>query len=249
VLALALAAVLGAGAAAQEAGPQGGGQRGQFAGMPGMQRVAGEVTGVNGATVTVKTEDGSTMQIVTTDNTRMMKGQGVAVKAADLKAGDGVIAAGNLDAPTKTLHAAMLFVTDAEQVKKLRENMGKTYIAGKVTAIDVDNLKMTVQRQDGVSQVIGFDETTSFKRGARPGRGGGFVMNGGGGAAAATPVEGGESITLADIKVGDQIVGQGAVKGGVFVPGVLNVMPPRVPRGPREAAGPGGPPPAATPQH
>jgi hypothetical protein len=245
LLALALAVALGAGAAAQEPGSQGGGGRGQFAGM---QRIGGEVTAVNGATITVKAEDGSTVQIVTTDNTRMMKAQGVTVKAADLKVGDGVAAAGNLDAPNKTLHAAMLFVTDAEQVKKLRENMGKTYIAGKVTAIDTDNLKMTVQRQDGVSQVIGFDETTSFKRGARGGRGGGFGLGGPGGAAA--PAEGGESITLGDIKVGDNIMGQGAIKGGVFVPGVLNVMTPRAPRG---SGGPGGaagspPPSPATPQ-
>ncbi len=40
----------------------------------GMQRVAGEVTAVSGATVTVKTEDGATMQIVTTDNTRGIEG-------------------------------------------------------------------------------------------------------------------------------------------------------------------------------
>jgi hypothetical protein len=244
LLALALAVALGGGvarAAAQEAGQQGGGGRGQFAGM---QRMGGEVTAVNGATITVKTEDGSTLQIVTTDNTRMMKGQGVTVKVAEVKAGDGVMAAGNLDAPNKTLHAAMLFVTDAEQVKKLRENMGKTYIAGKVTAIDVDNLKMTVQRQDGVSQVIGFDETTSFKRGARGGRGGGFGVGGPGGAA---PAEGGESITLGDIKVGDNVMGQGAIKGGVFVPGVLNVMTPRAPRGSGGPVGPAGSPPASPP--
>ena len=45
--------------------------------------------------------------------------------------------------------------------------MGKTYITGKVTAIDMDALKVTVMRTDGVSQVIGVDEQTSFKRGGR----------------------------------------------------------------------------------
>ena len=59
----------------------------------------------------------------------------------------------------------MVVATDAATLKALKDNLGKTYIAGKVTAIDVDNAKMTVERPDKVTQTIGFDETTSFKRG------------------------------------------------------------------------------------
>jgi hypothetical protein len=194
-------------------------QRGAFAGM---QRVNGEVTAVAGSTVTIKSEDGATYQVTVTDNTRVMKGRGNTIKVSDLKVGDGLMAAGNLDAPNKTMHAALVMAVDAAQVKALKDNLGKTYIAGKVTAIDVDNAKMTVERPDKVSQVIGFDETTSFRRG-RPGRGAG--MGAGSGAAAAAPV-GGESITLADIKVGDQVGGNGAVKNGVFVPLELTVATP-----------------------
>jgi len=150
-----------------------------------------------------------------------MKGRGVTVKIADLKVGDGVMAAGVLDEPKKTLHAAIVFATDAAQVKAMRENLGKTYIVGKVTAIDLDNAKMTVERPDHVAQTIGFDETTSFQRG---GRGGVGRMGGGGGMAeGAAPAEGGESITLADIKVGDMVRGTGSVKGGMFVPTQLVV--------------------------
>jgi hypothetical protein len=196
--------------------------RGQFAGM---QRVGGEITGVNGTTLTVKTEDGTTMQIVTTDNTRVMKGRGVAVKISDLKVGDGVVAAGNLDAPNKTLHAAMVFATDAAQLKELRDNLGKTYITGKVTAIDLDDAKMTVERPDHVSQTIAFDETTSFKRG-RGIRGLGGMGAGGGQADTAAAGDSGESITLADIKVGDNVTGQGLVKSGTFVPTLLMVSTP-----------------------
>ena len=213
-------------ARAQEPGEQmvgPGGGRGQFAGM---QRVVGEVTAISGSTLTVKGEDGATFQVVTTDNTRVMKGRGVTVKVADLKVGDGLMAVGNLDAPNKTLHAAMVMAQDAAEVKKARENLGKTYIMGKVTAIDVDNAKMTVKRFDGVEQTIGFDETTSFKRG-RVGRGGGMGMGGGGGAAAeGAPVATAESITLTDIKVGDNVGGQGSLKGGVFVPTLLTVAAP-----------------------
>ena len=220
-------AISSAAAIAQEPGEQAGG-RAQFAGM---QRVAGTVVSVTGDAVTVKGEDGTTYTVTTTPNTRVMKGQ-TPFKVADLKAGDGALALGNMDAPNKTLHAAMMMVTDAETLKKARENLGKTYISGKVTVIDIDNLKMTVTRPDGVSQTIGFDETTSFKRGGRMGRGnftaGGF---GGGAGAPPAPVEGGESITLADIKVGDNVTGTGSLKGGVFVPAQLNVSAPRAARG------------------
>ena len=39
----------------------------------GMQRVSGEVTAVTANGLTLKTEDGSTVQVTTTDNTRIMK--------------------------------------------------------------------------------------------------------------------------------------------------------------------------------
>jgi hypothetical protein len=113
-------------------------------------------------------------------------------------------------------------VVDAEQIKKARENLGKTYIAGKVTAID--ELKLTILRADGVLQVIAVDEDTSFRKG---GRGMQQAFGGlGAGAAPAAPAAGaaaGESITLADIKVGDNVAGPGALKGGVFVPTMLGV--------------------------
>jgi hypothetical protein len=227
----------------QAQGPSQTQQREGRAAFAGMQRVAGEVTAVSGATLTVKTEDGATMQIVTTDNTRVMKGRGVTVKIADLKVGDGVMAAGNLDEPNKTLHAALVFATDAAQVKAMRENLGKTYIVGKVTAIDMDDAKMTVERPDHVAQTIGFDETTSFQRGGRGGMG---RMGGSGGMAqGAAPAEGGESITLADIKVGDTVRGTGSMKGGTFVPTQLVVGSPG--QGRRRGSGaavPGATPPA-----
>jgi hypothetical protein len=201
------------------------GQRGQFAGM---QRVNGEVTAVNGTTFTIKSEDGTAYQVTVTDNTRIMKGRGETLKAADIKVGDGLTAAGNLDAPNKTVHAAMIFDVDAATLKAAKDNLGKTYITGKVTAIDVDNAKMTIERPDKVVQTIGFDETTSFKRG----RGMGFAgMGAGAPTTRPTPPpdaasNADESITLADIKVGDNVEGKGSVKSGVFVPTELNVATP-----------------------
>jgi hypothetical protein len=137
-------------------------------------------------------------------------------------------------------------------VKKAHENMGKTYITGKVTAIDMDALKLTVMRPDGVSQVIGVDEQTSFKRGGRGmaaiangggvidigggGGGGGRGMGAGAGTGAGPGVAGtgagagngggGEGITFADVKVGDMVAGRGALKNGLFMPTELGVMDP-----------------------
>jgi hypothetical protein len=108
-------------------------------------------------------------------------------------------------------------------VKRLRDELGKTYIVGKVTAINLDDAKMTIERPDKVSQTIGFDESTSFKRGGRAQ----FAQSNGapGAPAGRTPqMTGGESITLADIKVGDSVRATGALKSGVFVPTQLIVM-------------------------
>lgn len=194
-----------------------------------MEHVGGEVASVDGAKLTVKTENDKMVQIVTTTNTRIMRGRGNAVKLADLKVGDGVVAIGNLDGPSGTMHAAMVFATDAKDLKALKENLGKTYIAGKVTAINPDNATMTIERPDHVVQTIGLDESTSFRKvrggggaGGNPDTamrspGAGGMPEAGGGA--------GESITLGDIQVGDRVRGTGALKSGVFVPARLIVLP------------------------
>jgi hypothetical protein len=217
-------------------GPRQGG--GAFAGG---QMVRGTVTAATADHLTVKTEAGEIYQVSVSANTRVSKDR-QPVKMADIKVGDVVGAMGVLDAPTKTVHAVFVGVMDAEQVKKARENMGKTYITGKVTAIDMDALKVTVMRTDGVSQVIAVDEQTSFKRGGRgmmalangagpiemggPGGGGGrgAGAGNGNGDAAGGRNGGGESITFADVKVGDIVAGRGALKNGVFVPTELGVM-------------------------
>ena len=207
---------------------------------PGDRWFAGTVTAVTSEQLTVKTDAGEVYQVALSANTRLTK-ERQPVKVADIKVGDGVGAMGVLDPATKTVHAVFVGVIDAEQVKKARENMGKTYITGKVTAIDMDALKLTVMRPDDVSQVIAVDEQTSFKRGGRgmaaiasgagvieagagggrgngAGAGGTSMGNGSGG--------GGESITFADVKVGDSIAGRGALKNGLFVPTELGVMDP-----------------------
>jgi hypothetical protein len=134
--------------------------------------------------------------------------------------------------------------------------MGKTYITGKVTAIDMDAPKVTVLRPDGVTQVIGVDEQTSFKRGGRGmaamASGAGVVDMGGGppdgsrrgtgaGTGEAGNGGGGESITFADVKVGDTVAGRGALKNGTFVPTEFGVMDPAAMGQRRRRGGDAGP--------
>jgi hypothetical protein len=204
------------------------GQDGGGVAFAGGQMVRGVITAAAGDHLTVKTEAGEVYQVVVSANTRLSRDR-QPVKMTDIKVGDGVGAMGVLDAPTKTVHAVFVGVVDAEQVKKAREGMGKVYITGKVTAIDMDGLRLTVMRPDGVSQVIGVDEGTSFKRG---GRGMGAMVSGSGvvdagraaGDGGAGSSGGGESITFADVKVGDGVAGRGALKNGLFVPTELGVI-------------------------
>jgi hypothetical protein len=221
--------------------------------------VRGTVTAVSGDKVTLKTDNGDSFQVAITPNTRLMKERNP-IKPVEIHVGDGIGAMGEIDQPTKTVHALFVSVVDAEQVKKLKESFGKTWITGKVIAID--DLKLTILRSDKVTQVIAVDEDTSFKKGGRAMQmamqSDGAAMGGGGGnwqgrGGAARP-EGagsgeGESITLADVKVGDNIAGQGSLKNGVFVPKTLAVADPaQRRRRPGADGAPAGPPNGAGPQ-
>ena len=226
---------------AQRRGPGGG------AGAGGPRRagggVRGTVTAVSGADVTVKDEAGATWIIITTDNTRIMRSRQV-LPISGVQAGDEVMAMGVPDADKHEVHAMVVMDVSAADVAKARANLGKTYIVGRVTAID--DVKVTVLRTDRVSQVITLDEGTSLHKGGRMnaeamqamgldasmlgGMGGGMGMGGGGrrdgqgAAAGVNSAETGEAITLADVKVGDTVVGVGSIKGGSFVPTDLRVQ-------------------------
>src|ERR1019366_739755 len=246
-----------------------GGGRGGFAGGQMGQSVQGIVTAATKDKVTVKTDAGDFYDITVTDTSRIMR-NGQQIKLSDVKPGDSVTARGTVDATKKTVEAMMVMDVDAATLAKAKENMGKTYIAGRITAIDADNLKLTVMRTDNVSQVIAVDDGTSFQRGTRGvaadvtaagGMGGGGMTGGFGGgqrggagvqAAPAAP----ESITLADIKVGDALMATGTMKSGAFTALKMGVSEPGAgPGAGRNRGAPGqappvgaGTPPAAPPQ-
>jgi len=190
-------------ACAQSGPPEGGPGGGPPAGMMGNGRgVGGTVTAISGSTITIKTEEGDTYQILTSANSRIMKRvdrQPEPVKVTDIHVGDVVMAGGEIDAKAKTVGAVFVMLLTPEQAaqaKKMREDFGKTWTAGEVTAIK--DLTITVKRRDGVTQDIVVDENTSFKKRR-------------------------DSITLADIQVGDRLSAQGAPKGSAFLASSVTV--------------------------
>jgi hypothetical protein len=199
-------------ALAQDAAPQQNGQgqgqgqgrgegRGQGGGMFMMNgnSAHGSVTAVSGNEITIKDEQGQSWKVETGANTRVMKDR-QPVKVSDIHAGDVVIAAGNLDDQAKTVGAAFVVVLDPDQaarMEKMRAEFGKTWTAGKVTAIR--DLTLTIERPDKVTQTIAVDENTTFHK-----------RN--------------EDITFPDIKVGDLVRAIGSMQNGNFLATNLSVM-------------------------
>jgi hypothetical protein len=176
-------------------------------GGDGMGRAFGKGNGLRGTitaaaanSFTIRTEEGDTYKVLYSENTRLMKDR-QPIEAADIHVGDMLIAGGIVDAKAKTVGAVFLLDVDAKQVSDARAAFGKTWVAGKVTAIH--DLKITIERAgDKQSQVLAVDENTSFRRRR-------------------------EDVTLGDIKTGDIVTAQGALHDGTFVATTLRIMAPR----------------------
>lgn len=198
--------------------PQGGFGHGR-----GMRRdfhgVGGQITAIEGSTITLETFRGETAKVKITSSTRLMK-DGNEVKLSEFKVGDRVFAAGDQDKDGVWTAQMVGQRNGAGRMGGMNakpEDNGKTYIFGEL--IKIDGTKLTVKKPDNTEQVIEVDDDTSFRNERR------------------------ESVTLADVKVGDMVRGQGAVKSGVFVPKDLFAG---RPRGPRSVA-PSAPSPDAAP--
>ena len=208
-------------------GPGGYPQRGVrgFGGMgmdiPGGRGLMGTVTEVAADHFVVKTEDGQTCTVHFSVNTRMMKqaggmrrgerrqGEGFRpsgtppepIKATDIKVGDAIGAMGEMDQAAKSIGAVAIVQLDpatAKQLAEMRANYGKTWIQGKVTAID--GVKVTLLGAvDNTTRSFVADENTTFRKRREP-------------------------ITLADIAVGDMVRADGALKDGVFTATMVSVM-------------------------
>ncbi|HMG87565.1 MAG TPA: DUF5666 domain-containing protein [Terracidiphilus sp.] len=197
------------------------GQRGGWGGGAMLGRgVLGTVTEIAPDHFTVKTENGDLYTIHYSVNTRIMKGGGgqrrgqgndnqapanppTSIKASEIKIGDAIGASGEIDANAKSVGAVVIFQIDAERAKQMREmqaNYGKTWVMGRVTAIN--DVKVTLQGgPDNAIHTFVADESTIFRKRRDP-------------------------VTLADIQVGDMIRAEGSIRNGAFLATSVAVMGP-----------------------
>jgi hypothetical protein len=176
----------------------------------------GTVTEVAADHYTVKTDAGEVYTVHFSANTRIFKmpagrrgeggqrpGEGSGMEhggnppeplePSDIKAGDVIEARGETDPAAKSVGAVAIVQLDPERVNQIREmeaNYGKTWLMGKVTA--VDGVKVTLTGAvDNAPHSFVADENTTFRRRRDP-------------------------ITLADIQMGDTVRVDGTVKDEVF---------------------------------
>jgi preprotein translocase subunit YajC len=181
--------------------------------------VLGTVTEVAADHYTVKTATGDLYTVHFSVNTRILKGgpqrrgqtEGEPsanppepIKPTEIKVGDAIAANGEIDAAAKSIGAIVIFQIDPERAKQMREmqaNYGKTWLMGRVTAIN--ETQITVQGgPDNATHTFSADENTTFRKRRDP-------------------------ITLADIQPGDMIRAEGALKNNAFVATTVSVMGPR----------------------
>jgi hypothetical protein len=174
--------------------------------LPPGENIIGKVTAVTANSLTLAPiMGGDPVTVKTDDTTRIMKDRQPA-KLADIKVDDTVFVRGKMSG--KLMDAAIVGVVNPAMMQQRiemmggpggasfnKEDLGKKFIVGEVKAIN--ELKLTIARPDNQTQEIEVDENTSFKKGR-------------------------ESVTLADIKVGDFVRGPGELKNGIFVPKELN---------------------------
>ncbi len=231
VSAIAFGLALAFTAFSQDANPAPRGGQNEWGGGRG---ISGTVTEVAADHYNIKTDAGDAYVVYFSANTRILKqiiqrqsngegsenGAGIGnlpqtLKPGDIKAGDAVAALGELDTAAKSVGAVVVVQLDPERVQQMRAieaNYGKTWLMGKVTAIDGG--KVTLQGfHNNAVQAFQADENTTFHKRREP-------------------------ITLADLQVGDRVRVEGVVKDGIFVAASVSVMglpPEGMPSVPRSA--------------
>jgi preprotein translocase subunit YajC len=196
------------------------GSRGPWGGGPGLgggRGLTGTVSEVAADHYTIKTDAGESYTVHFSANTHIMKqmvqrrGRGESdnapanspqmLKPSDIKVGDVVVAMGDVDTNAKSVGAVAVLQIDPERARQMREmqaNYGKTWLMGKVTAIN--ETKVTLQGSvDNAAHAFLADENTTFRKRRDP-------------------------ITLADVQLGDMVRVEGVVKDGIFVAASVSVL-------------------------
>lgn len=186
--------------AAQEPGDARQAPNGEERRMP----LFGKITAVHPDSFEIANPDEQTVTVKFTSNTEFRKDR-QAVKRSDFKVGDVVIVRGE-ENPDHSWTAQVVggrSMSGAEgrgaRMFGPAGTLGKDYVVGEVKAVDPP--RITVLRTDKATQTIELNEETSLRKGR-------------------------ESVTMADVQVGDHLVAHGALQDDVFVPKVVVVIGP-----------------------
>jgi Domain of unknown function (DUF5666) len=170
-------------------------------GQNGPRPIFGKITSLAAGTMVLTGRDGQTVTVKLTEQTEFRKEREKAA-ITDFKVGDMVMVRGDENAD-HTVTAKLVGTRSGGPGGPggpggmQLGTLGKDYVAGEVKSIDAP--KITVLRTDNVTQTLELNEETSLRRGR-------------------------ESITMADVQVGDHLMARGAVQNNVFVPKGVMVM-------------------------
>jgi hypothetical protein len=173
----------------------------------------GKITAVHQGSLDVADTNGETVSVKLTGDTKFRKDR-QAAKRTDFKAGDIIMVRGQ-ENPDHSWTAEIVAARSmngpngpngrggpgAGGGRGMAQSgtLGKDFVAGEIKSIDAP--KLSVLRSDNVTQTLELNEETSLRKGR-------------------------DSITMADIQVGDHLFARGAVENDVFVPKMIMVIGP-----------------------
>ena len=173
--------------------------------------VMGKITAIKDGALEVTRMDGANVTVKLTDKTEYRKDR-QSVKLADFKVGDMVLirTEGTGDQDLTALMVAgrtgsgpggqgMGGPGGGNIMMMGGGELGKDFVFGEVKSVDAP--KITVLRPDNVTQTLELNEETSLRKGR-------------------------ESVTMADIQVGDHVFVRGGVQNNAFVPKMVMVIGP-----------------------
>ena len=190
--------------APQSAPSAGGRQHRQGQDENGPRPVFGRITAIQDGSIRITRPDGSETRVKITPQTEFRRDR-EAAKLKDFKVGDGVLVRGeeNADYSVTATMVAGRTGNGGPGGGPNRQNpvgtLGKDFVVGEVKAIDPPSI--TVMRTDNVKQSFELNEETSLHKGH-------------------------DSVTMADIQVGDHIFARGALEQNQFVPKSVMVIEP-----------------------
>jgi len=168
--------------------------------------VFGKITAIKDGALELTKPDGNPATVKITDKTEFRKDRQSA-KLSDFKVGDLVFIHVD-DSGGQGLTALMVAARSpgmggpggpgGNMMMMGGGELGKDFVVGEVIAIDAPQI--TIQRPDNVTQKLELTEETSLRKGR-------------------------ESVTMADIQVGDHVFVRGALQNNAFVPKNVQVIP------------------------